>query len=158
MRISSHVISTFPLIILTYAFTKSVQCVLGVSITLLVDTVHWLEFWHDNGLEFKLKKFFTFCNQGACNRFFLLLHSYELLILLFVLYRKAFFSLFWLGMILGLSLHLLLDYLNIFLVRHYKWYSFILFFFTFRLFYRFKREAIDRRIGPVGVASHAQTG
>jgi hypothetical protein len=50
----------------------------------------------------------------------------------------------WNGLVCGILIHLILDYINILTRFNYKWYSFLLFFFTFRMIFSFNRNSIDR--------------
>lgn len=145
MKLTSHIIATTPLAGLSFVFTKSLEASAGLVLGgILIDIDHLLEFWYDRGFSLNMRDFFSFGNNGAATHFFILLHSYEFFFLLLAARRFMPVSFFWEGIAVGLAVHILLDYINIVARLQYKWYSFILFSFIFRLLFRFQRERMDR--------------
>ncbi len=88
MRLSEHLALTAPVLTIAYFKTESYSFLLGLLLgSILIDVDHVFEFWHDNGFSLKISKFFSFCNSGVNSRFFIVLHSYELVLLLFLVYE-----------------------------------------------------------------------
>lgn len=144
MRLSAHIVLTIPIVVVFYAITKSLNGTIGVFISgILIDVDHFLEFWHDCRFNLDIGKFFEFGNRGIHTRHFILLHSYELLLLFFIAAQRLPHPYFFWGMAVGVGYHIFLDYINIIRQFRYKWYSFVLFSFLFRLFFVFKRDKID---------------
>ena len=144
---SNHIICTCPLAVLSYKITQSSALVAGLFMGgVLIDTDHLIEFWYDNGLSLNIHKFFAYANKGVNSRFFIIFHSYELILILFVISRICRFSFLLNGIIIGLVAHLLLDYINIVRRFDYKRYSFVIFSFMFRLLLGFDRMGIDNII------------
>lgn len=144
MKLTTHAIFSIPLGCLCYGITRSFESVVGVIIGgILIDLDHFLEFWYDNGFALSVKKFFLYCNHGNCTRFFIIFHSYELILLFLIISQNRYIQFFLAGLIASMILHIFLDYINIIKNYNYKWYSFIVYFFVFRLLFKFDREKID---------------
>lgn len=146
MRLSEHAALTAPVFAVAYFKTGSYPFLLGLFLgSILIDVDHLFEFWHDNGFSLKITRFFSFCNSGVNTRFFIVLHSYELVLLLALAYLYN-NSLLCLGGAVGVTFHLFLDYLNILWRYQYRWHSFLIFSLVFRWLHGFKREDLDRAI------------
>jgi len=147
MKIENHLITTVLLVTVSYLVTRSWQSAIGLFIGgVLIDLDHFVEFWYDNGLSFNMPRFFAYGNKGINSRYFIFFHSYELLIiLLFIAYHSSLPLLFY-GVIIGMSCHLLIDYINIVKNLRYRYNSFFIFSFIFRSVFKYNREAIDKLI------------
>ncbi len=144
MTLTSHIISIVPVACLAYGETGSLAVIAGLVMGgILIDVDHVLEFWYDNRFSLNLSKFFSYCNSGINSRFFIFFHSYEIVIPLLILSHLGIGATLCQGIIIGFSLHMVLDYVNILRKYNYRWYSFIIFSMIFRSFYKFNREAID---------------
>lgn len=145
MKASIHVITTVPVSALSYGMTTSWKCAIGVLIVgILIDIDHVLEFWHDNRLSFDVQKFFKYGNSGVNTRQYVVFHSYEIIPFLFIGIQFSIYPFFCWGMLIGLILHLFLDYINIVYKLNYRWYSFVIFSIFFRMVFKFRRDEIDQ--------------
>jgi len=144
MNLEYHVAASIPLAGGVYALTGSSEMAAGVIAGgILIDTDHFMEFWHDNGFSLDIKNFFVYGNSGKCTRLFIIFHSFELLLLMGLFADWTPFSGFLYGLIIGAIPHILMDYINLVRRLNYRWYSLALYFFIFRLLKRFDRKAID---------------
>lgn len=113
MKLLNHVVLTLPVAAASYGTTKSLGCMLGIVLGgILVDLDHWIEFWHDRGLQWNVHEFFRFGNSGSSSRLFILFHSFEWIPILYAGYLLSGDRIF-MGVLIGLGLHLLLDYINL---------------------------------------------
>ena len=145
MNLSAHVISSLPLALASYMFAHSLSAAAGVLIGgVLIDVDHVVEFWYDRGISFNVHSFFSYAQSGVNSRFFVIFHSIELLFLMALCVCSDYESFLFRGIVIGMALHLLLDYINITRWFGYRWYSLVIFSFLFRLLFKFDRRAIDR--------------
>ena len=149
MNAEYHVVASIPIAASFYAATGSFLTVAGVFLGgVLIDVDHLLEYWLDEGFNVRIKEFFAYGNQGGTSRFLFIFHSYEVIIILilcsFALPVKA---IIW-SVIAGMSVHLVLDYINILNKLGYRWYSCIIFSFFFRLALGFRRDLIEKMVLP----------
>lgn len=144
MNIEKHIAATIPIAAVSYGITKSLGFAAGVVVGgILIDVDHLVEYWLDCGFSLNVRKFFKYGNSGTNSHHILLFHSVELvLIFMFIADATPYPDIFK-GMVWGLILHMVLDYINILTRFHYKWHSFVLFFISFRTFFLFKRSRID---------------
>ena len=147
MRLPIHIIFTAPAAVSLYGMTGSWLGVIGIFISgIFIDIDHFLDYWYDRGMNLNIAKFFEYANTGASSRFFIISHSYELLPLLFMGTRLLSLHYLFVGLIAGMVIHLILDYINILVNFKYKWQSFIIFSFIFRALAGFRRDKIDKMV------------
>jgi len=147
MNLSKHIALTLPVAAASHLISGSWESFGGIVIGgVLIDIDHFLEFWYDHGFNFNIRNFFKVGNAGEQTRLYIMFHSYELVFLSFLMAYVSPFPLFFWGVGVGILLHIFLDYFNIISRLRYRWYSFILFFFFFRLVFLFRRDRIDRII------------
>jgi len=131
---------------ISFGLTRSWGGLIGIFIGgILIDIDHFIEFWHDQGSTINLKAFIQFGNSGLSTRLFILFHSFELIPLLLIGFILTNNQLF-IGITLGLILHLFLDYANLVSRFGYRWYSIIVFSFIFRLCHQFQANRIIKVI------------
>src|ERR1051325_5355616 len=79
MNLSRHVQASTLTSASYYMASHSVEGSLACLISgVLIDTDHWLEYWHDCRFDFDIPAFFRFCYSGTHTRVYILFHSYEL--------------------------------------------------------------------------------
>ncbi len=114
MKLSQHCISAGPLAVAAYAatggsfaaaFWAAVGSVL-IDCDHIADYVLWNRGWGGMG------HFFASCEDGRLGRLYLLLHSVEWLIFLWVLVGTGIAAPWGVGLTIGLSGHLLLDWIG----------------------------------------------
>ena len=137
MKVENHLITTALVSGVFYLATKSWQPAIGLFIGgVLIDLDHLIEFWYDNGLSFNIPGFFAYSNKGINSRYFIFLHSYELLIVLLLFAHYSSFPWFIYGIIIGMAGHIIIDYVNIVKNLRYRYNSFLIFSFIFRSVFR----------------------
>ncbi len=99
----------------------SMACLLS---GILLDADHLLDFHLLSGERFTLKGFLSWCYELKWKKIYLVLHSYELYILL-LLAARVFPSRAFTGVLLGMGLHLLMDQAGNTALN--KWFYFIIF-------------------------------
>lgn len=148
MNIERHIQASTLAGIAYFGATRSVSAGLCCLLAgVLIDTDHWIEYWHDCGINLNVKRMFQFCNSGTNSRFFILFHSYELILLCSLLATH-----YWRrpdiggAILLGMGLHLLMDWWNVMDRFRYLPRSAIIFSFVYRLSRRFRRDLIEPEI------------
>jgi membrane-bound metal-dependent hydrolase YbcI (DUF457 family) len=146
MNVEKHIAITVPIAAISYFGTKSWEFVTGFCLSgIFIDVDHLIEFWIDRGFNLNIPSFFEYGNSGTNTRHVILLHSIELMAAFFFIFLcDSTYHLLFYGLMWGMLLHIFLDYINILTRFNYKWYSFLLFFFFFRMLFSFKRSSIDR--------------
>ncbi len=93
-----------------YAVTGSLPAATACAATgILVDLDHFPDYWFSHGFSLRIKHFMESCYEGRLQRFFLLMHSIELLFVLGCLVWRTGFNTLLFGVFMGYGLHLLLD-------------------------------------------------
>lgn len=147
MTVDKHIASSIPLAVTAYVVTGSYWAVLGAIIgSVLIDVDHWIEFWWDCGFSINVKKFFKFGNSGVNTLQFIFLHSVELIPVYLIIGHFSGTQDFFNWVVLGMLLHMSLDYINMLRRFDYRWYSFLMFSFSYRLSHRFCRFKIERAL------------
>ena len=146
MKLRHHIIATLPIAAIAFGITRSWSCIIGIFIGgILIDIDHFIEFWHDREFTIDVKEFFHFGNSGLSSRLFVLFHSFKLIPLLLIGFILTNNQLF-IGITLGIILHLFLDYVNLVKRFCYRWNSIIVFSFIFRLCHQFHANRIIKVI------------
>lgn len=144
MNLSVHAAATLPAATASFALTQSLENAVGVLVAgIFLDLDHWVEFWHDCGFYLSPAKFMAFGNSGVNTMQLVFLHSLELALPLAWLTAEQGWASLWGGLLMGLLLHLALDYINIMRRFGYRWYGFLLYFFLFRLCWGFSRTRLE---------------
>lgn len=77
---------------------------------ILMDADHYLDYVREHGVSFNLKKVYNTCkNPASFKRLFLILHSYEFVIILWSLIFAFKLNVIWNYIAIGFTLHLLID-------------------------------------------------
>ena len=95
----------------------------------LIDVDHYLEYWIiKKKFPFRFKDLQDFCDFSETKKTYLIFHGYEFLLILWFLIFFLQLNLVWLGVILGLTVHMIFDqftnpikplfYFIIFRIRH----------------------------------------
>jgi len=137
MKIANHAIIAITIGSIIYSYTHSWMAFLGFSFAnILVDLDHYIDYIREHRFTFNIKKVHDVCLYPTnFEKLILIMHSYELIILMWVailLFRSNFM---WRYIIMGISLHILIDQMtNPILPQTY--------FFLFRIKNGFKRNRI----------------
>jgi len=125
MKTTAHVCASAAAGGAAYALTGSpamaVSCLLS---GVLLDVDHLLDFWLLAEEPFTFKGFFSWCHEQRWKKIYLVLHSYELYLLL-LLAARLFPGRALAGVLLGAGLHLLMDQVGNKALN--KWFYFMTF-------------------------------
>ena len=105
---------------------------------IFIDMDHLLDYFVNYGINFDFRKFYSACSEVRFKRLFLLLHSYEFLLIMWVLIYAMKLGLVWKGAAIGFTQHIVLDQLFNSRSDAKK----LKYFFLYRLMKGFRRDAI----------------
>lgn len=110
MRLSEHIGVSFSLSTIIFALTKNYLFALSSFLSgVFIDFDHFFDYFKSEGFKLDLNDFFHRCENFGVKKFYLLLHSYELLLLFGLIISLTSYNSLTLGILLGFSQHLLLD-------------------------------------------------
>ncbi len=111
MRLSNHIIASGLTSMAFGAVTKSWPGALVCFFSgILIDSDHFWEFYiHKKRWCFNLTELERFCQHGKVDRFYLILHSYELLLVLWAAISLFHLPVVWVGLVFGMTVHLIFD-------------------------------------------------
>jgi len=133
MQVKTHVLSSAILAIVFYYFTQSLTAIAVLLLSgVFIDLDHLLDFWKTRPRNpLSLKEFLHPGNYMHQNRkVFVPFHSYELIILLWLLSREFNWPLILIALSSAFTLHLILDDIG----NHLKTFSYFLIYRTFKKF------------------------
>jgi hypothetical protein len=134
MKLAQHCLSAVPLAVAAYAATGgrfSAAIVAGLS-SVLIDCDHVLDYLLYKKRWGGMQDFFAHCEEGRLPRLYLVLHSFELIIFLWLLVGFGTAAAWGVGLTIGMTGHLLMDWVG---NRHIVKPSF--YWFSFRAMHRF---------------------
>lgn len=104
--VASTATSTF-FYYLTQSWPGTVVCFLS---GILIDLDHVLDYWiFKRKISLSFKELDNFCTEDKSGKIFLILHSYELMFILWIVSAYFKWPTEWLGALYGMSVHLLCD-------------------------------------------------
>jgi len=111
MKILGHATITITIGSILYNYSHSFYGFLWLLITgIFLDLDHYIDYTREHGVSFNLKKVHDTClNHVYFKKMFLILHSYELVILFWLLILIFDMNIIWKYAAIGLTLHLLTD-------------------------------------------------
>jgi len=113
MKLSEHLGISFSLSAVFFALTKDYSLALSSFLAgVLIDLDHFFDYFKSEGIKFNLNDFFHRCENFEIKKFYLLSHSYELLLLLVLVVYLTPPHPLTLGILLGFTQHLLLDQIS----------------------------------------------
>lgn len=128
MKLAQHCMSAVPLAVAAYAATSgslAAAFMAGAS-SVLIDCDHVLDYLLCNKRWGGLSHFFAMCEEGRLPRLYLLLHSFELVIFLWLLVGTGVAAAWGVGLTIGVTGHMLMDWVgNRHLVKqsfYWLWY------------------------------------
>ncbi|HDZ77398.1 MAG TPA: hypothetical protein ENH41_04890 [Candidatus Omnitrophica bacterium] len=134
-----HVAVSFAISSTVYVFLNSLSAAMASFLAgVFIDLDHYLDFV----LQYRslnIKKFFgVFMPYPLIAKSYLFLHSFELLIVFWFIVYKFGLGLFWMGLVIGMTQHLIFDQLHNKYIRPY------FYFITTRYLSGFKKERLFR--------------
>jgi len=109
MRLHQHVVASGTVSAGIFAVSRSLTVALVSFVSgFLIDLDHYIDFWRENPFDFNVRRFFATCEGYELRKLVLVLHSWELLLLLaaFTYLTRSGIAL---GLLVGGTQHLLLD-------------------------------------------------
>lgn len=143
---TSGVISTFVWIHFRSFGCAALSFVSGV----FIDLDHLLEYFTHYKFTFSLKRIYCACARSRFKRLYLVIHSYELVILLWIAIYAFGLSNAWKAVAIGMTQHIIFDQLTNPLRRYG-------YFMTYRIAQGFRKEKIVR-IDPLTGKIEGRTG
>ena len=141
MKVKDHIIATVIISSFVYYVFNSLPAFISSLVGgLLIDIDHLIDYYLDQGINFKVRNFFIWCHSDHWTRLTLFLHSFELVFILWGSIIVFNLGVVWVGFAIGFSQHLVFD--MIFNGKKIKVYSY---FFLYRFANGFKKEYILRR-------------
>lgn len=112
MKVREHALVSLIGAGVLYKLTDSLGVSLWVFIMgVFIDIDHYIDYVRENGISFNPKKVYLACEEGHIyfKKFILFLHSYELILVLWLAIFMLDLGIVWKYAALSFSLHLLLD-------------------------------------------------
>jgi len=131
MKISQHIIISGLISGLVYLCLHSAGAAIASFISgVFIDFDHMLDYVLNYGFPFHIRHFFSVFHQEVLRRVILVLHSWEWIIILFIILIMVDWNSIATGLFIGYFIHLLLDNC----VNHCRPMAY---FFSYRLFHHF---------------------
>ncbi|HCJ67313.1 MAG TPA: hypothetical protein DHV62_08340 [Elusimicrobia bacterium] len=113
MKLPEHIGISFSLSTISFALTKNYLFALSSFLSgVFIDLDHFFDYFKSEGIKFDLHDFFHRCENYRIKKFYLLLHSYEIILLFGLIVSLTSYNSLTLGIFLGFSQHLLLDQIS----------------------------------------------
>jgi hypothetical protein len=108
---TAHVIISAVLGFGVYKYTGSTPAGLSTFLSgVFIDLDHHIDYWIANGkIPLSYKKLFNFFEHGTYTKVFIIFHSWELLAILWGAIMLFHLGSLWLGVAIGISVHMLCD-------------------------------------------------
>lgn len=131
-----HVAVSAVVSICVWVWFRSAGCaVISFAAGVLIDLDHLLDYYANFGFTLSLKKMYDACHQMKLSRLYLVLHSYELIIILWSSILLFGLSDYWIALAIGLTQHMIADQIT-------NPMRGLGYFLSFRVISRFKQEKI----------------
>ena len=139
MKPLPHIIASGMISALSAVYFRSAKyVVISFLAGVLIDGDHVIDYWLNNRPTLNIKKIYKCCLRIDLPKLYLGLHSYELVMLLWISIYLFSLSFFWQAIALGITQHIILDQLT-------NSISILAYFFTYRFMNGFKKEQILRQ-------------
>lgn len=141
MRLKGHIIITLTISGILYFIYNSFSVFISSLIGgILIDIDHLLDYYIHRGMDFKIRDFFNWCYENQWDTLILFFHSIELMFILWLIISIFNLGIFWIGLAIGISQHIILD-----IIFNSEMINIFSYFFIFRFIKGFRREYIMRR-------------
>ncbi|MBU1061794.1 MAG: hypothetical protein KJ952_03630 [Candidatus Omnitrophica bacterium] len=142
MKVSGHAVISLTVGGILYYYSHSLAGFLGLLLTgIFVDLDHYIDYVREQGISFDYMKIYSTCKDGDKHfkKLTLILHSYELVIFLWLAIVFFNLNIMWQYITVGLTLHLVVDQITNRVVP-------LAYFFSYRVAKNFetKKIFIDR--------------
>ncbi|MFH1201369.1 MAG: hypothetical protein V1674_00550 [Candidatus Omnitrophota bacterium] len=113
MKPAQHIIITLPFSAAIYLYFNSLGSALILFFSgILIDLDHILDYRLNGRYRANLKEFYLFCLEKQFDRIFLIFHSLDVILFLWILITVFKLNIYWIALTVGLSLHIILDLLT----------------------------------------------
>ena len=113
MMLTGHVIASSVTSLAFYGVVQSWPATLACFLSgILIDLDHVVDYWLIRKMHCSYKELKEFCLTDRKEKVYLFFHSIELLALLWAAYFYYSMNIIWLGVLTGLSVHMLFDQLT----------------------------------------------
>lgn len=140
MKLQAHIVVSFTVSAMLYMFFNSLAAAfISFLAGVFIDLDHWIDYFlqHRN---LNIKNFFNVCTHPSLlDKLYLLLHSFEFVIIFWLIIYKFEPGILWIAAAIGMTQHIIFDYLSN--KAHTKSYFY---FITVRFARRFRREHLFR--------------
>lgn len=141
IKVEGHIVFSIAAGGILYYFFRSLSASFACILSgIFLDVDHWLDYWLHEGINFNVSGLFRWSNSRRWQHLILILHSYEFLFLTWFLILVLHLGLFWFGIAVGFSIHMLLD-----LFVNTKSVKVQMYFLTYRILKRFNGEHFRRQ-------------
>lgn len=131
-----HIAISVLVSICVWMWFRSLGCaVISFAAGVFIDLDHVLDYYMNLGFTLNLKKMYDACHQMRLLRLYLVLHSYELLMLLWGSIFIFSLSHYWIALAIGLTQHMIVDQIT----NPIKRFGY---FLSYRILRKFKREHV----------------
>ncbi len=108
-----HVIASGFISALVWIYFKSFGCAAASFLSgILIDLDHLIDYYANHGFTLRVKTMYDTCRNIRFNKLYIILHSYELIVLLWILIYLLSLPNIWKAIAIGLTQHLILDQLT----------------------------------------------
>ena len=136
MLLIGHVVVSSIVSAFVWAFFKSFGCAaISFASGVLIDLDHVIDYYASYGFTFKAKKIYNICLELKLKKLYLILHSYELIALLWIIIYVFSLSNLWKAIAIGFTQHIILDQIT-------NPINTLGYFLTYRFIKGFKKELI----------------
>ena len=136
MRPIAHVVASGIISAFVWVYFRSFGCaVISFAAGVFIDLDHLIDFYTQHKFTLKFKRIYCACRRIRFKRLYLLLHSYELIAILWLAIWLFSLSNAWKALAIGMTQHLAFDQIT----NPINTFGY---FLTYRIFKGFKREFI----------------
>jgi len=94
-----------------YFFNSWIAAIASFLAGVFIDLDHLLDYYLRFGVNFNVKKFYLSASSGQFKKLFILLHSYEIIAILWIMIYIMDLGIIWIAIAIGFTQHLLFDVL-----------------------------------------------
>lgn len=142
MRLKGHVVATLTISSIVYIIYKSIPAFITSLIGgIFIDVDHLVDYYIHRGIDLRIKRFFNWCYRNEWETLIIFFHSIELIFILWITISMFNLGLFWIGLAIGVSQHLILD-----ILVNREIINAVSYFFIFRCIKGFRKEYIMRSV------------
>lgn len=94
-----------------YFFNSWIAAIASFLAGVFIDLDHLLDYYLSFGVNFNVKKFYLSSSKGQFKKLFILLHSYEVIAILWIVIYTMDLGIIWKAIAIGFTQHLLFDLL-----------------------------------------------